>query len=229
MGARAGPIQQEVAVPKRLLLRAGLLLGVVLAGALLSPEVRWWLYGHLRGEAFYNGRPTSYWAGRMRGNQRALVSEDMDPTGPTVRVFLAVSAPPWAPWENALRLRLGLSELPPGEVFLVLDEHDSASAVPVLTALLKDDDAQVRVMASSFLKLMGPGARKAVPALVGALKDDDANVRAAAARALKRIDPQAAAEAGVEDASRRGVEGAASGRRLLPRHPVGQEPEQLAG
>jgi hypothetical protein len=41
MGARAGPIQQEVAVPKRLLLRAGLLLGVVLAGALLSPEVRW--------------------------------------------------------------------------------------------------------------------------------------------------------------------------------------------
>ena len=183
---------------RRMLLRAGLLLGVVLVGALLSPGVRWRLWGWLHGEAFHRGRPTSYWAGRMRGNQRALVSEDMDPTGPTVRVFLAVSVPPWAPLENALRIRLGLGELPPGEVFL--DEHDWARAVPVLTALLKDADPQVRVMAGSFLKLMGPEARKAVPALVGALKDDDANVRAAAARALKRIDPQAAAEAGVEDA-----------------------------
>jgi hypothetical protein len=36
------------------------LLGVVvLAAALLSPEVRWWLWGHLRGEAFYQGKPTS--------------------------------------------------------------------------------------------------------------------------------------------------------------------------
>src|SRR5262245_38178810 len=46
---------------RRVLLRAGLLLGVVLVGSLLSPDARWWLYGHLRGEAFYRGRPTSYW------------------------------------------------------------------------------------------------------------------------------------------------------------------------
>jgi hypothetical protein len=183
---------------RRRLLRAVVLLAVVLVGALLSPGVRWRLWGWLHGEAFHRGRPTSYWAGRMRGKQRALVSEDMDPAGPTVRVFLAVSASPWAPWENALRLRLGLGEVPPGEVFL--DEHDWASAVPVLTALLKDDDPQVRAMAGSFLQLMGPGARKAVPALVSALKDDDANVRAAAAQALERLDPQAAAEAGVGDA-----------------------------
>jgi hypothetical protein len=183
---------------RRVLLRAVVLLGVVLVGALLSPDVRWPLWGWLHGEAFHRGRSTSYWAGRMRGNQRVLVSEDLDPTGPTVRVFVAVSAPPWGPWENALRLRLGLGERPPGEVFF--DDHDSARAVPVLTALLKDDDPQVRVMAGSFLQLMGPGARKAAPALVSALKDDDANVRAAAAHALKQLDPQAAAEAGVEDA-----------------------------
>jgi HEAT repeats len=180
----------EVLMSRRRLLRAVLLLAVVLVGALHSPGVRWRLWGWLHGEAFHRGRPTSYWAGRMRGNQRALVSEDMDPAGPAVRVYLAVSAPPWAPWENALRLRLGLSEVPPEEV--LLDGHDSASAVPVLITLFKDDDPQVHDAAAFCLSILGPESRKAVPALVGALKDDDANVRAAAAQALKRIDPQAA-------------------------------------
>ena len=43
----------------RLLLALTLLL---LAGGLaLVPGVRWPVYGWLRGEAFYQGRPTSYW------------------------------------------------------------------------------------------------------------------------------------------------------------------------
>ena len=37
-------------MPRRWLLRAGLLLGIVLAGALAVPDVRWPLWGWLRGE-----------------------------------------------------------------------------------------------------------------------------------------------------------------------------------
>jgi hypothetical protein len=177
---------------RRWLLRAVLLLSVVLAGSLLSPDVRWPAWGWLHGEALHRRRPTSYWAGRLRRKPLTLVAED---TYPTVLLSLGDSAPSWAQWENALRLRLGLSEVPSGEVFL--DGHDSASAVPVLITLLKDDDPQVHDVAAFCLSIMGPEARKAVPALVEALKDDDANVRAAAAEALKAIDPQAAAEAGV--------------------------------
>jgi hypothetical protein len=177
---------------RRWLLRAVLLLAVLLAGSLLSPDVRWPLWGWLRGEALHRGRPTSYWAGRLRGKSLTLVAED---TYPTVLLSLGDSAPPWAQWENAPRLRLGLSEVYSGEVFL--DGQDSASAVPVLMALLKDDDPQVHKVAAFCLSILGPEARKAVPVLVVALRDDDANVRAAAAQALKRIDSQPAAEAGV--------------------------------
>ncbi len=52
----------EGAMSRRVLLRAGVLLGAVLACALLAlPSIRWPLWGWMRGEAFYEGRPTSYW------------------------------------------------------------------------------------------------------------------------------------------------------------------------
>jgi hypothetical protein len=47
-------------MPRRWPLRAGVLLGIVLAGVLLLPEVRWQAWGRLRGEAFYRGSLTSY-------------------------------------------------------------------------------------------------------------------------------------------------------------------------
>lgn len=46
--------------PKRLACLALLLVG--LAGVCLHPAVRWRVVGWYRGEAFYQGRPTSYWA-----------------------------------------------------------------------------------------------------------------------------------------------------------------------
>jgi hypothetical protein len=44
---------------------AGMLTGAVLLLALLSPRGRWAVWGWLRGEAFYHGRPTSYWRSRL--------------------------------------------------------------------------------------------------------------------------------------------------------------------
>src|SRR4051812_35296657 len=51
---------------RRVLLAAVALLVVFLGGALLAPDVRWAVWGRLRGEAFYRGRPTSYWEASLR-------------------------------------------------------------------------------------------------------------------------------------------------------------------
>src|SRR5271154_6264238 len=48
-------------IKHRLRLCLVLLLLLLVSGLLLAPSVRWPIYGWLRGEAFYQGMPTSYW------------------------------------------------------------------------------------------------------------------------------------------------------------------------
>src|SRR5690242_8106067 len=45
-----------------------LLLLLLLGGLLLVPQVRWPVYGWLRGEAFYQGMPVSWWAEEIEEN-----------------------------------------------------------------------------------------------------------------------------------------------------------------
>ena len=47
----------------------------LLGGLLLIPQVRWPVYGWLRGEAFYQGMPTSYWRGRIQRYLEARASK----------------------------------------------------------------------------------------------------------------------------------------------------------
>jgi hypothetical protein len=192
-------MQGEV-MSRRVLLRGGLLLVAVLACALLAlPDVRWPLWGRLRGEAFYRGRPTSYWAERLHPKHVTLYCEHPgpDPMHTPLRVSVGVSPPPWWRWTNALRRDLGLSPAPP-HLEVVLDERDQAGAVPVLVALLKEDDeaAETCVYLLTVVRT-DSGDRAVVPALVQALGEKDPRARERVARALERIDPQAAAQAGV--------------------------------
>jgi HEAT repeat protein len=164
---------------RRLLLRAVLLVGVVLAGALAEPDVRWPLWGWLRGEAMYRGKPTSYWRGPVKEFQRLTKSLTDGPGG----VGLSIKPPPPSAVEVVRawvsRFFAGSSVLPP--------DHDPA-AVPVLVQLLSDDDPEVRDYAALALGDCGPAATAALPRLTEALRDDDPEVRRSAAVSLGRID-----------------------------------------
>ena len=183
---------------RRRLLRAVLLLGVVLAGALLAlPGVRWPLWGRLRGESFYRGRPTSYWRrlildypGQATLDHRQI-PEDMQ---------LGWDCAPATPVDSLRRvcgLPYQLARLP------YPFEENVPEAIPVLTELLRDGNPGVRLYAAGCLGDIGPAAKPAVPALLAALGDHEMGdsfhwqVSDSAAQALKQVDPEAASEAGV--------------------------------
>jgi len=65
----------------------------------------------------------------------------------------------------------------------------ASGAIPELTAMLKDDDAEVRSSAADVLAFAGPRAGAAVPMLLELLYDDREAVRSAALGALVMIGP----------------------------------------
>jgi len=168
---------------RRVLLRAVLVLGAVLAsalaGALLVPDARWQAWGLLRGEAFYRGKPTSYWRGSVKGFQRLTKSLTDGPGG------LGFSSKPRPP--SAVEVvRAWVSRFFAGS-FVLPPDHDPA-AVPVLVQLLSDDDPEVRDYAALALGDCGPDATAALPRLTEALRDDAPEVRRSAAVSVGRID-----------------------------------------
>ncbi|MCI0377237.1 MAG: HEAT repeat domain-containing protein [Gemmataceae bacterium] len=95
-----------------------------------------------------------------------------------------------------LRLTLkdgnGFVRIKAAEALWRIDNKTPASAlVPVLTAALKDKNAELRAAAAPVLGLLGPKARSAVPALIDAAKDKDESVRVEAVLALGEIGPAA--------------------------------------
>jgi hypothetical protein len=66
-------------------------------------------------------------------------------------------------------------------------QRPDASAVPLLTTLLEDEDKLVRRFAARELRVIGPDSRPAIPALIRMLEDEDDGIKAAAASTLAAI------------------------------------------
>jgi Tol biopolymer transport system component len=95
-----------------------------------------------------------------------------------------------AKWFPVIRVRPATSPLP------ILD--GDPAAVPVLTALLKDENIRIRRLAAAALGRIGPEGKAAFPALLEtANRDEDAFLRGIARVALLDIDKEAAEKAGI--------------------------------
>jgi hypothetical protein len=125
------------------------LAGFVALGALsLHPAIYWPVTGWLRGEAFYHGRPTSYWRYAIWcwGNDSAALS-----------------------WIDQARVGIGLSRseavLRPAIIGKNWDWQASRAtdldpaAIPVLRELLGDEDKFVRIQSALAIKGLAHDAK----------------------------------------------------------------------
>jgi hypothetical protein len=166
----------------RLCLWLGLLL---LAGAVfLLPSIRWRAIGYVKGEAFYQSMPTSYWS--REAQQWELRTEfrpagDVMSLGGHVRRWVRRSSPT----EEFLE-RLTGSRARSGSAKLALLEPEP-TALPVLVELLHDPVPEVRLIAVGGLRHLGQQAKPALPALQALGDDENVEVRGAALWAIRCI------------------------------------------
>jgi HEAT repeat protein len=165
---------------RRRLVLIGLLLVAGLGVAVLASDSPYTLWGRLRGEHFYHGRPACSWRAAIQGwfwpSTRNLKS-----------ISLSTGSP--MPLAQVWQRLFGSGPEEANERPAVLS--GDPEALPVLVDLLRDSDWVVRQEAALGLGNLGPAAAPAVPALAAALKDGDAGVRLSAAHALAWIGPAA--------------------------------------
>jgi hypothetical protein len=137
---------------RRKLIWLGLATVVTIAGVALLPSVHWRLIGWARSEAFFEGRPTSYWKRDVRQWQMidSFLSGDL--------YFFPPEEP--TPFEGFLEKYFGVRHRKNGPVH-PLDDAGAAS-VPVLVELLSCEEKNVRLFAIQSLGHIGPGARAAL-------------------------------------------------------------------
>ncbi|HJT78156.1 MAG TPA: HEAT repeat domain-containing protein [Gemmataceae bacterium] len=157
---------------RRRCFRLGGLLLAGLAIALLVPQGRYAIWGWLRGDHYYRGKPTCYWSSAVRSYEEACSSPPR-PLSPLLVRLLGIRPNYGRPDQPAV---LG----------------GGRESIPVLIQLLRDRDKNVRRAAARALGDLGAFCGDGVPALAAALKDSDPEVRWMAADALYRIDPAAA-------------------------------------
>jgi HEAT repeats len=176
-------------------LLVALVSSAALAVALSIPGVHWRLYGWSRGEAFWHGRPTSYWRGEVTASEVFLpdcgVGQEGVPLALRVHFYRPEARPLEAVRNRVCRLlgsplQMATALRPP------LPDTD-ASAVPVLRELLSDPEPKVRYCAVVELARLGEAARPATTDLARLRADvgrvvQPCTVGDAAAEALRRID-----------------------------------------
>lgn len=116
----------------------------------LQPDVHWYVIGVVRGEAFYQGRPTSWWAWHVESSYEpapfvpAKGNEIVPPhwmllTPPSIADrLLAWPGPPPTPWFSDAIL-----------------SHGFGDAIPVLLELLPNPSVKVRQLAVFALRCLG--------------------------------------------------------------------------
>jgi HEAT repeat protein len=164
------------------------LLGLVAASAvaalLLDPTHVLW--GKLRGEEFYQGRPVSYW-------RRAILSEDPKTQLTTAQAFEEGGAQTVPVLIELLRADVG-ADWNVAKVRWTAANYlgklgtQAQAAGPALVRACKDDDAGVRKVAIAALPAVGADAHEAVPGLRDLLSTSD---RLYATQALRFFGPAA--------------------------------------
>src|SRR3954469_2655532 len=146
--------------------RLALGLGLALLLAFLAPPSRECLIGLLRNEAFFDGKPTSYWSkclGEALGKEFVRYLDH--PSG--LPVF-----PPAAPsrTQSFLERIFPFLQDRPRKPKSIL-EGDERS-IPVLVQLLRDPEPRVRTVAAVRLAALAPAkSDKVVPALLRVVND----------------------------------------------------------
>jgi hypothetical protein len=163
----------------------GLALLLIVGASLLQPAVYWRIIGRARGEAFYQGMPTSYWKNELRRFEMMdfFLSGDLyfRPRPPTST-------------ERWLRKHLGIhfAKNP-----FASGCCEDPAVLPVLMELLGCEDPQVQLIAIQSLAAIGPEARPAGEKLCEVARTTpEYLVYREAGRALWSIDPAASKERG---------------------------------
>src|SRR5262245_12989786 len=126
---------------KRRLLRWSLLLVLLAAFAVWLEPTRV-VWGWLRGEAFYQGRPTSYW--------RGVIERDLQTQPRALFATVYPSSPPPLNWWDRCKEWIGYRGHDDSSHWLVTWD---AKAAVVLSALAKDPDERIAGFASDATKL----------------------------------------------------------------------------
>jgi hypothetical protein len=161
-------------VTKRRRRLLGLLALTALVGVLAVPAVHWRLIGWWWGEPFWQGRPASYWRAEVADSELLLawsgrrMATNGFPAAPPL-ILLARRSGPLDPVLRWLADQLDRPEL--ASLYHSPFLNRDASAVPVLTALLRDPEPKVRLYAVHSLAYLGEAARPAWPALRGMAGD----------------------------------------------------------
>ena len=183
--------------------RRRLAIAVLLMAAVATfflPPVYWRVTGWVKGEAFYDGRPTSWWSAELRGCQLWIPGGDL----PASRMRNPSNWEEWWARISGNYDAYSVSGLP--------DFDHNPAAVPLLEELLHDPDFGTGYIAASALGQIGPAAKPAFASLLqyrnSLYRDlpEDEELRMldpkfefiyGTERALFNIDPEAAAAAGV--------------------------------
>jgi HEAT repeat protein len=170
-----------------------LVLAVGLAAVVLGMVVLWEptgiLLGHLRGESFFQGRPTNYWRQALQNSDpasRTAAVETLKQGGASaVAVLVELLKDDRSNDWSAAEVRWTAAEIL-GEL-----GTDAAKATPDLLAALHDPDAHVRSVAALMLQKVGAPPEQAVPPLIGLLDGND-RLRAVEVLSQYRGDARAA-------------------------------------
>ncbi|OAI48645.1 hypothetical protein AYO44_06695 [Planctomycetaceae bacterium SCGC AG-212-F19] len=162
-------------------------LAVLLVTAnVLHPAVHWRLIGWARGEAFYQGRPTSYWADKIEATyQPVWGTGSVIGNGGTIWYVetqlsrLDQFLQQWLPGTTPVSVPPALTNGP-----LLDGDFD---ALPVLLALLRNESAKLRQVAVSGLVAQGRDKPEVIKALHEAAKDPDDLVRQDAEVGLQHL------------------------------------------
>jgi hypothetical protein len=179
---------------KRMKRRWRLLLGLALlllvGGSFLHPAVRWRVIGWVKGEAFCQGRPTTYWS-RETDN---LSLRGITAHGPFLCPHVSYM------WERSpSRMEQYLAVLTGNSCWEFELLKPERAALPVLIELLHDPTPKVRQIAAQGLQDLGSEAKPAFGDLLLLCNDrHHPSVRQMARQALRPIDPDAAAKAGIK-------------------------------